>query len=170
MGNSTWASESALDRNEMALEQAREGGYKSDLGTIRRDSGFATSSSSPSSSSSSSSPPSTYSSSTGGTEGGRGRAPSAFPIGTETGPGVGSNGGSWDQLRKGDKGQMRENDRMGSMRPSPVPSLPGQDAGMGRNNGMDRKEDTRTAEQREFDALLERERKGLAANGDDKWA
>jgi hypothetical protein len=35
---------------------------------------------------------------------------------------------------------------------------------------MGGKQDSRTAEQREFDALLERERRGLGAGGDDKWA
>lgn len=140
----------------MAAEQAREGGYKSDLGTIRRDSGFAQ--------------PSPQG----------GRSPSAFPIGTEEGNGIGAAGDSWGQLRKGNRGgedndglgegagrirSRRLNERLGDMRRTGT----GVSEDQGRV-GMDVKEDKRTQEQKEFDALLDRERKGLGSGGDDKWA
>lgn len=92
---------------------------------------------------------------------------------------MGSKGDSWGQLRKGasgtggafpsaegegargmgigGRGQMRENERLGA-------------GGLSGAGGMEGKQDSRTAEQREFDALLERERRGLGAGGDDKWA
>lgn len=61
------------------------------------------------------------------------------------------------------KGQQRENDRLGSLQG--IRGGASSRTGMGANQG---KGDGMTAEQREFDALLERERAGVA--GDDKWA
>lgn len=170
--SSTWASEAALDRSELAAEAARSGGVEQEIRDIKRDSGLENQ----------------YTPTSSSSADGRVQAPQS----TRSGRAGGETGQTtWDQLRQTSgtnafpsaeiegargmgvegRGQQRANERMGSMqgvRAGSASTLLGGRGADGRSPGAPSDLGAgRTKEQREFDEMLERERKGVA---EDKWA
>lgn len=152
-GEETWGEDDG-SRREREEELAREREYDQDVKMLDRDGRFAsdseyTSGSFPSSSSPSASQPAPKSPQSSST--------------VRTGGNVGSGGSTWDRLRqKAFPGQSQTSTDAGSdgMRTGREGTVDTMRSGEMRDTGSLRVDPERSREQREFDEMLERERRG----------
>ncbi len=157
--SSKWGDDIEVEKDVRA-ERSREADFNSEIGQIVTDAGFASDRPQPPSSSTiSSATSSSSSSSTSSPSSSQRRAPSDIVQKTE---------GTWDKIRKASFPSRTASGLGGDEGPNATGSgAIGMGVGVGSGLGADSmRRDTRSKEQIEFDALLEKERSGAAVENE----